>query len=103
MEENFRSRASQIALANAVIAPAAGRSPKRLKLTRGFDGETVLHSGQDEMEIGRAAVYLAGEESSYVTGHNLVVDGGMTMGLTMEQITERIGKLNAVAQGERLS
>ena len=49
-------------------------------------------------DIANAAVYLASNESSYVTGHNLVVDGGMTMGLTMEQLAERLNKLNAVAK-----
>jgi NAD(P)-dependent dehydrogenase (short-subunit alcohol dehydrogenase family) len=29
-------------------------------------------------EIARAAVYLAGEDSGYVTGTSLPVDGGMT-------------------------
>ena len=56
LEENFRCRAGQVALANGVIVHSPARSPKRVKLTRGFDGETVLHRPADESAQAAALV-----------------------------------------------
>lgn len=56
LEENFRCRAGQVALANAVIIHSQARSPKSVRLTRGFDGETVLHRPADESAQAAAVV-----------------------------------------------
>jgi NAD(P)-dependent dehydrogenase (short-subunit alcohol dehydrogenase family) len=39
-------------------------------------------------EIANAAVWLASDESSYITGHELIVDGGLTVGVPWSQQCE---------------
>ncbi|MDV2986235.1 UNVERIFIED_CONTAM: glucose 1-dehydrogenase [Methylobacteriaceae bacterium AG10] len=48
------------------------------KLEQSLDRIPWHRAGQPE-EIARAALYLASADSDYVTGHTLVVDGGLTM------------------------
>jgi len=44
-------------------------------------------------EIASVAVFLACDESSYITGQNIVVDGGMTSGITWKDLGNRIDRL----------
>ena len=46
----------------------------------------VPRVGQPE-DIARASLYLASEEASYVTGAELVVDGGITCGFPASRTT----------------
>ena len=58
----------------AAADPEAMRAGIEASLPIGYMGDPV-------QDIGNMAVYLASDESRYVTGAELVVDGGMTMGL----------------------
>ena len=44
-------------------------------------GSVLGRVGDCELDIGRAAVFLASDDAGYITGHSLMVDGGQGMPL----------------------
>ena len=54
------------------------------------DWPPLKRSGTPD-DIARAAAWLASEESSYVTGQAIVVDGGITAGHTLVELGQRLG------------
>jgi NAD(P)-dependent dehydrogenase (short-subunit alcohol dehydrogenase family) len=52
-----------------------------------------LGRGGQPVDVANAALWLASNESSWVTGHALVVDGGLTAGRTWSQMLNRVGQL----------
>ena len=54
---------------------------------------TPIGRGGLPADIANAALWLASSESSFVTGHALVVDGGLTAGKRWSQSLERLEKL----------
>lgn len=55
----------------------------------------VGRSGEPE-DIAAAAVFLASPEASYITGHDLVVDGGLTAALTPFGRNGEKGRIGAI-------
>lgn len=53
----------------------------------------VKRAGNSQ-DIASAAVYLASDESAYVTAQDLAVDGGLIAGYTMEEMFQKFGGLH---------
>ncbi|CAN5526855.1 beta-ketoacyl-ACP reductase [soil metagenome] len=53
------------------------QEPEMMEFWRGM---TVLDRMGDPEEVAAAALFLASDEASYITGQNLAVDGGWTIG-----------------------
>jgi NAD(P)-dependent dehydrogenase (short-subunit alcohol dehydrogenase family) len=62
---------------NAITPGGIFRNHKDPFLSR-YNKKVPLKRMASEQDFKGAAAYLAGDASSYVTGHNLVVDGGLT-------------------------
>jgi NAD(P)-dependent dehydrogenase (short-subunit alcohol dehydrogenase family) len=56
---------------------AAKQDPKRMKFWRGM---TVLDRMGQPGEVAAAVAFLASDDASYITGQNIAVDGGWTIG-----------------------
>lgn len=61
------------------VHPGSVRTPLTAGLDRGF-GQIPLGRDADPSEISRLIVYLASDESAYMTGSSVVIDGGETAG-----------------------
>ena len=62
------------------ISPGGVERGQPEEFVRRYSKQTMLgRMGRDGVDLKGAVVYLASEAASYVTGHNLVVDGGFTV------------------------
>jgi NAD(P)-dependent dehydrogenase (short-subunit alcohol dehydrogenase family) len=60
--------------------------------------QPIKRAGLPE-DIARGVLWLASEESSYVTGHPLVIDGGLSLGWSWEKYLDNRQKLGKILQG----
>ncbi|WP_019147245.1 SDR family NAD(P)-dependent oxidoreductase [Timonella senegalensis] len=67
---------SPIALTEGVVAWSKARPEQYEQMVNGIPLRTL---GDPESDIGRVAVFLASEDSDYITGQTIMVDGGSIM------------------------
>lgn len=60
------------------LCPGATKTPLLDKVDHEFIKMIPMQRMADPSEIAKGAVYLAGDDSSFMTGANLVIDGGFT-------------------------
>ncbi len=63
-------------------------NPEGLKF---FEAQYPLRRAGQPVDIGNAIVFLCSEESSFITGHALVVDGGLTIQLQEDLACNLLG------------
>ncbi|MGF1461966.1 MAG: SDR family oxidoreductase [Maricaulaceae bacterium] len=61
-------------------APMVGEGPERTARMAAFVADTPLKRFAEPEEVAALAVLLASEEAAYMTGSELVIDGGLTAG-----------------------
>lgn len=79
------------AIDTRMLRAAFDGSPATEPLHKYLRHTIPLNRFGDPREIARAVLFLASEDASYITGHNLVVDGGLTAGSLSD--SERILRL----------
>jgi NAD(P)-dependent dehydrogenase (short-subunit alcohol dehydrogenase family) len=72
----------------AALSSAAAAEQRLGRLAKVFEEMTPLHLAGEPRDIAEACVYFAADESRYVTGQDLTIDGGVTNGWSLEEMTE---------------
>jgi len=79
------------------LSSAAAAEQRLGRVAKVFEELTPLHLAGEPTDIAEACVYFASEESRYVTGQDLTIDGGLTNGWSSEEMTEIWTRIRAAA------
>jgi 3(or 17)beta-hydroxysteroid dehydrogenase len=82
-EKDYKIRCNSIhpgAILTPMWDPMLGEKPKRDKIIKEIASEIPLKKMGTALDVAYAALYLASDESAYVTGIELNVDGGLLAG-----------------------
>ena len=62
-----------------IITPATENITEMAGAVEGFLDHQIMKRAGEPEDIARAALFLVSDEASFITGENLVVDGGYTV------------------------
>lgn len=85
-------------IATPIFGSAFGLAEKQSEALTGkldsvFQGVQPLKRAGECADIAQTALWLASDDSAFVTGHAMVVDGGLTLGQSWSGMQEYLGKL----------
>lgn len=63
----------------SISTPGAGRGKMSDEATKAFEAKIPMHRMGEPDDIGKVALFLASDLSSYMTGSQVVVDGGVLL------------------------
>ena len=64
-----------------------------------FSGRQPLRRSGLPKDIANAALWLASDDSSFVTGQSIVVDGGLTLGRRWDEYNDSLNRVRSVLDG----
>lgn len=70
-------RINSLSPGTMITGMTTGMGPEELKI---LDTLQPIGRASDPMEVAQGALFLASDAASYVTGHDLIIDGGATAG-----------------------